>query len=63
MKPLHVNNEAGIKDPERMAVGPERAENLRESARQKGEADANVGLIVGIGLLVYAVWVLVNRFF
>jgi hypothetical protein len=48
-------------EPERMAVGPERAEDLREASRQGGEADANFGLIVGIGLLVYALWVLIGK--
>ena len=43
-----------------MAVGPERAADLREPARQGGEAEANIGLVLLLFLLAYAVWVLMG---
>ncbi|GEM_PF-4079813 len=49
------------REPERMAVDPERAEDLRNSARQGGEADVNIGLIILVFLLAYAAWVLVSK--
>lgn len=47
--------------PEPMDVSPERAEDLRHSARMGGEANARVGLIIGIFLALYAAWVIISK--
>lgn len=61
MKSPKDGKKPGATGPERMAVDPKRAEDLRESARQGGEADANFGLAVVVFLLGYAAYVLVSR--
>ncbi len=47
-------------EAERMDVGPEHAEYLREGMRQKGEANANVGLVLLVCLAAYVVWLLLG---
>lgn len=60
MKRSSTSCATSTQEPERMAVGPERAADLRESARQGGEAEANIGLVLLLFLLAYAVWVLMG---
>lgn len=43
-----------------MDVDPDRAQDLREAARQGGEAEANVGLVLVIFLAAYFAWTFVS---